>query len=78
MDEILAHVIVGGTSSKCSFCRRGADPTALAHDTIVEYGPDTGKPGCGATFLWCTSTYVSTAWLEGQKHRFRHRSRSGL
>lgn len=59
------YIIVGRSSSKCGKCRRGCNPTALAHDTIIEYGPETGQPGCGAKFLYCINTYINTDQLHG-------------
>lgn len=73
-----SYVSVGRSSSKCGHCGRGASCHALAHDTIIEYGPDTGKPGCGAIFLWCTPTYTTGLYMQGAKHPMPRRSRSGL
>lgn len=52
---------VSGWSSRCGACRRGASPEEKAHDTIREYGPDNGKPGCGAVFTHITSEYTGIA-----------------
>jgi hypothetical protein len=58
-----ATVIVGPSRSTCAECGRGADWRAKAHDTIVEYGPDTGKPGCGAVWTHVDSDYTDFSGL---------------
>ncbi len=49
---------IGTWSSKCVACGRSVDPMSKSHDTIVGYGPDNGKPGCGKTFTHVMSDYI--------------------
>lgn len=51
-------VIIGGYSSRCGACGRGASPSEGSHKTIVEYSPDTGKPGCGQVWKYMSNEYA--------------------
>ena len=48
---------VGPSASTCRACGRGASWRTETHEEIVEYGPDTGKPGCGARWTHIVGTY---------------------
>lgn len=48
---------INRNDSRCGACNRGALMSEKAHDTICEYGPETGSPGCGAVFTQLDSEY---------------------
>lgn len=52
----MATLLIGGSSSHCSNCRRDASPHEDGHFTLLGYGPDNGKPGCGEP--WDKAVYV--------------------
>jgi hypothetical protein len=54
---------VGMSSSKCSACRRNADPNEAAHDMAIMRGE-----GCGATFTHVLALYPGT---EDRVHEMR-------
>ncbi len=54
----MSTLLVGRSNTDCRACNRGASPDQITHDTIYEYSPDTGKPGCGVKFTHIYSTYV--------------------
>lgn len=43
----MATLLIYGSSSTCSNCNRDASPREDGHFTLLGYGPDNGKPGCG-------------------------------
>lgn len=51
-------LIINRSDSKCGNCGQGANPREIAHDTIIEYSPNTGRPGCKAKFTHVESHYV--------------------
>ena len=58
----MATLIINSSSSKCSDCQRGANPSEDSHQTIFEYGPETGSQGCGA--VW---DHVSVPYINGSE-----------
>jgi hypothetical protein len=46
----MATLEVGSSSSRCSDCKQGANPHETHHNTVWEYSPDSGRPGCGAEY----------------------------
>lgn len=46
----MVAIVVYDWYSQCGECGRDCDPKELNHDTLLGYGPDNGKPGCGAEF----------------------------
>jgi hypothetical protein len=45
-----AVLIVDRWSSECGACGRSANPREETHATLLGYGEQNGKPGCGARF----------------------------
>lgn len=43
----MATLSIGRSSSQCLSCNKGAAPSEHGHQTILAYGPESGKPGCG-------------------------------
>ena len=52
----MATLLIGGSSSICSNCSLDASPGEDGHFTLLGYGPNNGKPGCGE--LWDRAVYV--------------------
>ena len=59
----MAVLIVGTWRSFCNACGEGADPNEKTHDTVLEYSPKTGRPGCGETFTELGSDYCDSDGL---------------
>lgn len=55
----MATLEIGSSSSRCSTCKQGANPHETHHITVWEYGPNTGRPGCGAKFDHATLMYYN-------------------
>jgi hypothetical protein len=55
----MATLEIGSSSSKCSACKKGANPYESRHDTVWEYSPDSGQPGCGEEFDHATIVYMN-------------------
>lgn len=53
----MATILIGGSSSICSNCSLSASPNEDGHFTLLGYGPDNGKPGCGEP--WDRAVYVT-------------------
>lgn len=53
----MAIMEIGSWYTKCSACGRDTDwsPT---HEVLLGYGPDNGKPGCGAEFTAVSFTTI--------------------
>lgn len=62
----MAVVAIGRSSSRCMSCRKGAGLDTDRHNVIVEYGPDTGKPGCGE--VW-TAVRLDFYWPTDESQR---------
>lgn len=56
-------LIINRSDSQCGDCGRSADPNETAHTTLLGYGPDNGKPGCGSKWEKVTSDYGDFAGL---------------
>ena len=56
-EELTAVIEIGGWSSHCSNCHREATYSETNHFTLLGYGPDNGRPGCGARFVAMESPY---------------------
>lgn len=50
---------INNWSSTCGNCGKGASPSEESHKTIVEYGDDAGKPGCGIKWEYMCSAYTN-------------------
>lgn len=57
----MAVIQIGRSSSQCLGCHRGASPSENGHQTILEYGADGGKPGCGEPWTGVRLDY-SPCW----------------
>jgi hypothetical protein len=63
-------LIINRTDSRCGACGKACDPREKRHATILGYGPDNGKPGCGAVWTHATSHYVGLG-IEQAARRMR-------
>lgn len=52
-------LFIDRSNSRCGACGKGADPAEKQHDTIIEYSPNTGRPGCGAIYEAVSTNYVN-------------------
>lgn len=50
---------INPSDSRCGACGQGANPNEKQHDTVFEYSPNTGRPGCGAKYDAVSSHYVN-------------------
>lgn len=64
----MATMEIGSWYTKCSACGRDTDwsPT---HEVLLGYGPDNGKPGCGAVFDAVSFTTIVPWWTPGYDPR---------
>lgn len=49
---------IGRWSSSCGACGKPANLSEKGHFTLLGYGEDNGKPGCGTIWEYVTPTYV--------------------
>jgi len=57
--------------STCGGCGQGANPKELCHDTVFEYSPDSGRPGCGQRYVFVSSNYTDFEGLHARVRAMR-------
>lgn len=60
-------LIIDRNSSWCNACGEGADPSEKSHKRVIEYSPDSGRPGCGTEWRFVSTNYMGQSQEEGVK-----------